>query len=156
MWKVTRKRKRRTSLNERKNLFAYMDVRENCMIEETHPYRIGTGYRRRAVVTTSFQNTFLIKLKLIKGGFPLSLTCVKFTFANKIEAMFERSHENVKFEPRSTVKKKLNTLYLASILFTRLKFTCLYTHLKIRRQWKSTLIGIKTRNTEPKCSQQKC
>ena len=54
IWKVTRKRKRRTSLNERKNLFAYMYVRENCMREETHPYRIGTSYRRGAVVTTSF------------------------------------------------------------------------------------------------------
>ena len=46
-------------------------------------------------------------LKLIKDGFPLSRnfyvrTCVKFTFANEIEAMFERSHVNVKFEPRST------------------------------------------------------
>ena len=116
MWKVTRKRKRRTSLNERKNLFAYMDVRENCMIEETHPYRIGTGYRRRAVVTTSFQNTFLIKLKLIKGGFPLSLTCVKFTFANKIEAMFERSHVNV---PRSTLKKKSSTFYILPLFYLR-------------------------------------
>ena len=29
-------------------------------------------------------------------------TCVKFTFANEMEAMFERSHVNVKFEPRST------------------------------------------------------
>ena len=54
IWKVTRKRKRRTALNKRKNLFAYMYVRENYAIEETHPYRIGTGYRRRAVVTTSF------------------------------------------------------------------------------------------------------
>ena len=54
IWKVTRKRKRRTSLNKRKNLFAYMYVRENYAIEETHPYRIGTGYRRRAGVTTSF------------------------------------------------------------------------------------------------------
>ena len=26
-------------------------------------------------------------------------TCVKFTFANEIGAMFERSHVNVKFEP---------------------------------------------------------
>ena len=31
---------------------------------------------------------------------------------------------------------KLNTLYLASILFTWLKFTCVYTHVKIARQWK--------------------
>ena len=38
---------------------------------------------------------------LYKGGFPLSRnfnvrTCVKFTFADKIEAMYERSRVNVK------------------------------------------------------------
>jgi len=32
---------------------------------------------------------------------------------------------------------KLNTFYLASILFTRVKFTHVYTHVKITRQWKS-------------------
>ena len=45
-------------------------------------------------------------------------TCVKFTFANKIQAMNERSLINVKVAPRSTSR----TFYLASILFTSLKF----------------------------------
>ena len=34
---------------------------------------------------------------------------------------------------------KLNTLYLASILFTRVKFACVYTHVKSTRQWESIL-----------------
>ena len=42
-----------------------------------------------------------------KGLFPVSRnvyvrTCEKFTFANKIEAMHERSLVSVKVEPRST------------------------------------------------------
>ena len=51
-------------------------------------------------------------------------TCVKFTFANKIEAMPERSLVSVKVEPRSTSRSSLALFYLVSILFTRLKFTC--------------------------------
>ena len=52
-------------------------------------------------------------------------TCVKFTFANEIEAVYERSLVSVKVEPRSTtLSLKLSTFYLASILFTWLKFTC--------------------------------
>ena len=43
------------------------------------------------------------------GGFPLSRnlyvsTSVKFGFANKIEAMYERSHLKVKVEPCSTAR----------------------------------------------------
>ena len=34
---------------------------------------------------------------------------------------------------------KSNTSYLVSILFTRVKFTSMLTHVKITRQWKSTL-----------------
>ena len=65
-----------------------------------------------------------------KGWFPVSRnfyvrTCVKFTFANEIEAVYERSLVSVKVEPRSTtLSLKLSTFYLASILFTWLKFTC--------------------------------
>ena len=46
-------------------------------------------------------------------------TCVKFTLANEIEAMFERSHVNVKFEPRSTfffLKKKAQH-FIACVYF---------------------------------------
>ena len=45
-------------------------------------------------------------------------TCVKFTFANIIEAMSERSHVTVKVESRSDFTFNLNNLYLAFILFT--------------------------------------
>ena len=55
-------------------------------------------------------------------------TCVQFTFANKIQAMHERSLVSVKVEPCST--SRLSTFYLASILFTWLKFAC----VKVRSQ----------------------
>ena len=50
-----------------------------------------------------------------KGGFLLSSNfysrkCVKFTFANKIEAMYRTSHVNVKVEPRSNSRLS-STLY---------------------------------------------
>ena len=44
-------------------------------------------------------------------------TCVKFTSANKTEAMHEMSHVSIKVEPGSRLTE-LNTSYLASILFT--------------------------------------
>ena len=83
-----------------------------------------------------------------KGWFPVSRnfyvsTCVKFTFANKVEAMHERSLVSVKVEPRSTTLSfKLSTFYLASILFTWLKFTC--DNVRIQKRvsaGKSTLRG---------------
>ena len=54
-----------------------------------------------------------------KGGFPLSRnfhvrTHVSFTRVNKIKAIYGKSGVNVKVEPRS-------------ILFTRVKFTCVNT-----------------------------
>ena len=53
-------------------------------------------------------------------------TCVKFAFANKIEAMYERLHVLCKRKSRNSLNLtfNLNTLYLTSILFTWLKFTC--------------------------------
>ena len=67
---------------------------------------------------------------LSKGWFPLSRnfyvrTCVKFTFANKIEAMYEGSHVSVKVETRSTsrlAQHLISCLYF--YLFTWFKFTC--------------------------------
>ena len=64
-----------------------------------------------------------------KGGFPLShnfyvRTHLNFTRVNKIEAMYKRSRVNVKFEPRSTFMITRDRPYIASILFTRVKFTC--------------------------------
>ena len=51
-------------------------------------------------------------------------TCVKFTFADEIEAMHESSLVSVKVEPRSTSRLSSAPFCLASILFKRLKFTC--------------------------------
>ena len=48
------------------------------------------------------------------------LTCVTFAFAFKIEAMYERSHVNVKVEPRSTSRLRsqhfISCLYLTPLL----------------------------------------
>ena len=65
-------------------------------------------------------------LKLIimrKAWFPLLRnfyvrTYVKFTFANKIEAIYERSHVNVKVEPRST-SHLFSTLYILPLFYLR-------------------------------------
>ena len=45
-------------------------------------------------------------------------TCVKFTFANKIDAMYERSHVSVKVEPRST-SRLISTLYILPLFYLR-------------------------------------
>ena len=49
---------------------------------------------------------------------------VKFTYANKVVAMHERSLVIVKVEPRSTSRLSSAPFYLAFILFTKLKFKC--------------------------------
>ena len=59
-----------------------------------------------------------------KGWFSVSPNFYVRTFANKIEATHERSLVSVKVEPRALSLFKLSTFYLASILFTWLKFTC--------------------------------
>ena len=51
-------------------------------------------------------------------------TCVKFTFANKIEAMHEMFARKGKTWTSLNFSFKLSTFYRASILFTWLKFTC--------------------------------
>ena len=71
----------------------------------------------------------------VKGWYPMSRnfnvrTRVKVTFANKIEAMHERSLVSVKVEHRSTFK--LSTFYVIKILRA---LTCVAN----LRQWKSTL-----------------
>ena len=71
-------------------------------------------------------------LKLIimrKAWFPLLgnfyvRTCVKFTFANKIEAMHEMFARKRKTWTSLDFSFKLSTFYRASILLTWLKFTC--------------------------------
>ena len=64
------------------------------------------------------------------GGFPQSRnfyvsTHVNFTRVNKIEAMYRRSRVNIKVGPRSTCVYARPYIYIASILFTRVKFRCL-------------------------------
>ena len=44
------------------------------------------------------------------------VTCVKFTFANKTEAMYERSHLSVKIEPRLT-SRLISTLYILPLFY---------------------------------------
>ena len=55
------------------------------------------------------------------------------TFANKREAMYEGSREKVKVEPRPTARLSATLPRIFSILFTREKFTCVYTRVKITR-----------------------
>ena len=71
------------------------------------------------------------------GWFPVSRifyvrTCVKFTFANKIMAMHERSLVSVKVEPRSTSRLSSALFILVFILFTWLKFKCVNVHSQKR------------------------
>ena len=59
----------------------------------------------------------------LKRWFPLSRnflvrTCVKFPFANRIEAMYERSHVSVKVEPRST-SRLISALYILPLFCVR-------------------------------------
>ena len=48
---------------------------------------------------------------------------VIFTFVNKTEATFERSRVDVKVERGSTLTCSRDHVYIASISFTRVKFT---------------------------------
>ena len=45
-------------------------------------------------------------------------TCVKFKFANKIEAMCARSHVSIKGDPRST-SLSISTLYILPLFYLR-------------------------------------
>ena len=54
-------------------------------------------------------------------------TCVNFTFTNKIQAMHERSLVSIKVEQGSTFTFTGDLSYIASISFTRVKFTCVRT-----------------------------
>ena len=66
------------------------------------------------------------------GGFPLSRnfplrTHVNFTLVNKIGAMYERPRVNVTVDRGLTFTFTRDLPYIASILFTRVKFTCART-----------------------------
>ena len=64
-------------------------------------------------------------------------THVHFTRLNKLEAMYRRSHVNVKVEPGSAITFTRNLPHVATILSTRVKKD--RTHVKITQQWKSTI-----------------
>ena len=51
-------------------------------------------------------------------------TFLTFTHVNKTEAIYERSRVNVIVKGDSTFTFKRDLSYIASILFTRAKFTC--------------------------------
>ena len=63
-----------------------------------------------------------------------------FRCVNKLETMYGRSDVNVKVERGSTFTFTRGFSYIVSILFTHVKLVKVYvrTHVKIRRQWKST------------------
>ena len=73
------------------------------------------------------------------GWFPLSrnfyvLKRVKFTFANKIEAMYERSHVRAKVESRST-SRLISTIYILPLFYLRdynlRALTCVAKHASV-------------------------
>ena len=51
-------------------------------------------------------------------------TLVNFRQVSKIEAMYERPRVNVRVERGSTFTLMRGLSYIASIFFTRVKFTC--------------------------------
>ena len=80
-------------------------------------------------------------LNLSKGWFPLSRNFFVdsrnfnvWTRVNKIEAMYERTRLNVKLERGSTFTFTRDLPYIVSILFTRVKLTCVRAeNLNIRK-----------------------
>ena len=68
-------------------------------------------------------------------------THLNLSRVNKIETLYERSRVYVKVEPRSTSTLTCGLSYIASISFSRVKFTCVRTD-KIAQQWKSALSRI--------------
>ena len=77
-----------------------------------------------------------IYLALFKGGFPASRNFYvrrrfSFKYVYKITAMYQRLRVNVKLEPRSTFTRGLSYIasraLTASIIFTRVHFTCVRT-----------------------------
>lgn len=76
------------------------------------------------------------KMVFCKDGFPLlrnlyKCKCIKFTFANKIEPVYECLSVNIKDEPNSTSCLAQHFIYcLVCIIFMPVKF-CRYMHVKI-------------------------
>ena len=66
--------------------------------------------------------------------------CLKFKFASKRGNVWKIARKSKSWTSLNFTFK-WNTSNLVSILFTRVKFTCMCTDIKIMRQWKSTLTG---------------
>ena len=74
-------------------------------------------------------------------------TCVKFTFANKIEALHERSLVSVKVEPRSTSRLS-SALFILPLFFLRdlnlLPLSCVVKNASLSANqplgWLSTVV----------------
>ena len=62
-----------------------------------------------------------------------------FRRLNKIEAMYDWVARKRNCWAKLKIYVYAWPSYIASILFTRAKSTCMCTHVKIKRQWKSTL-----------------
>ena len=71
-------------------------------------------------------------------------TCVKFTFANKIETMHERSLVSVKFEPRS-ISRLHSALFTLPLFYLRdsnsREVTCVAKNASVEITLNSLAIG---------------
>ena len=89
------------------------------------------GCTRESNTSSSYGNTHIQSSPRVDFHCRVILTCVRTQFfarVNKVEAMHgSRSRVNAKVEPRSTFTFTRGLSYITSILFTRVKFTCVRT-----------------------------
>ena len=86
--------------------------------------------------STLFKTNTFIGTCPPKGGFPLS--CYFQVRKLKGGNVWKIARKSKSLTSHNFIFKR-NTSYLTSILFTRVKFTRVYQHVKITRQWESTL-----------------
>ena len=102
-------------------------------------------FRLPLVSMSTFQGHIRCRNFSLKGWFPLSSNfdvrmCITFNFANKRGNVLKIAHKSKSWKLLKFMFKQ-NTSSLVSILFMRVKFTCMCMHIKIMQQWKSTLTG---------------
>ena len=85
------------------------------------------NYTREVINFYFYARSFIHCLSFICECKFSARTHVSFTRVNKIETMYGRSRINVKVEPRSSFTFTSVLSYIASILFTRVKLTRVYT-----------------------------
>ena len=86
----------------RENVLFMVNIRFHLSKPPWTPYDVHTKYFFIIGISAL---TIVIRVRVdfhCRVIFPWMRTCVKFTFADKIEAMYERSHVSVKVESRST------------------------------------------------------